>query len=73
MEMFTVRAHQSRAQLRALEAWREAACLVRHRWEAFLLAAPEMRTFAFASYLAALDSEAAAAADLAALMPPVAA
>jgi hypothetical protein len=56
---------QSRA--RALEAWREAADLVEIRWHVFLEAEAESRSWAFASFVAALDAEEAAAADMAAL------
>ena len=63
----------SRGRARALEAWREAASLVATRWQNFLDAEPESRAFAFASYVAALDAEEAAAADLAALASTVAA
>jgi hypothetical protein len=49
---------------RALEAWREAAELVSTRWTLFNEAdAPERRR-AFASYVAALDAEEAAAARI---------
>jgi hypothetical protein len=58
---------------RALETWREAASLVATRWQNFLDAEPESRAFAFASYVAALDAEEAAAADMAALVSSVAA
>jgi hypothetical protein len=58
---------------RALETWREAASLVATRWQRFLDAEPESRAFAFASYVAALDAEEAAAADVAALVSSVAA
>ena len=51
----------------ALETWREAASLVRLRWRAFLEARPASRSQAFASYVAALDAEEAAAADMAVL------
>jgi hypothetical protein len=57
----------------ALEAWREAASLVATRWHDFLESGPEGRAFAFASYVAALDAEEAAAADVAALASSVAA
>jgi hypothetical protein len=56
---------QLRARIEALESWREAARLASDRWHRFVGAEPEMRVFAFASYVAALDSEEAAAADLA--------
>jgi hypothetical protein len=57
----------SRGRVRALETWREAASLVAIRWQNFLEAEPESRAFSFASYVAALDAEEAAAADVAAL------
>ena len=62
-----------RSQARALETWREAASLVGIRWRVFLDAEPESRAWAFASYVAALDAEAAAAADMAALSSSIAA
>jgi hypothetical protein len=60
-------APHSRAQ--ALETWREAAGLVRIRWQAFLEAEASSASRAFASYVAALDAEEAAAAEMAALSP----
>ena len=54
---------------RSLEAWRDAEDYVRDRWHEFLAADGEARRFAFAVYVAALDLEAAAANDLAALVP----
>ena len=60
-------------QARALETWREAASLVATRWQIFLEAERESRAFAFASYIAALDAEEAAAADMAVLMSSIAA
>lgn len=67
--MFPIRRVKSfnYATLRArpLEAWRAAARLVWTRWEVFLDAPPETRAGAFAAYLAALDAEAAAAAEIA--------
>ena len=62
-----------RSRARPLDAWREAASLVATRWQNFLDAEPESRTFAFASYFAALDAEEAAAAELAAPSSSVAA
>ena len=62
-----------RSQARALETWREAARLVAIRWRVFLEAEPESRAWAFASYVAALDAEAAAAADMAAVSSSTAA
>ena len=55
----------SRRQAWSLETWREAASLVATRWQNFLDAERETRAFAFASYVAALDAEEAAAAELA--------
>ena len=56
---------QSQLQARALDAWRDAELVVLARWDAFLAnGAP--RQEAFAAYVAALDAEAAAAAELAA-------
>jgi hypothetical protein len=49
---------------RALEAWRDAEDLVSARWDAFVEAEPETRRWAFASYVAALDAEEAAASEL---------
>jgi hypothetical protein len=62
-----------RGRAQALDAWREAADLVSMRWQRFLEAESEGRQWAFASYVAALDAEEAAAADLAALARPLAA
>ena len=71
--MFMTGSQQSRVRLEALEIWRAAAHVVSVRWDRFLHAEPEMRVFAFASHVAALDAEEAAAADLAALARPLAA
>lgn len=57
----------ARGQAEALDAWREAADLVATRWQLFLEAESEGRQWAFASYVAALDAEEAAAAEMAAL------
>jgi hypothetical protein len=54
-------------QAEALDRWREAASLVSLRWAAFVAAESVTRQWAFASYVAALDAEEAAAADLHAL------
>lgn len=56
-----------RGRADALEIWRAAALLVSTRWQTFLEAEPESRRRAFASYVAALDAEEAAAADVAGL------
>jgi hypothetical protein len=53
----------------ALDAWRDAEGNVRARWHQFVAADGEARGFAFAAYVAALDLEAAAAGELAALVP----
>jgi hypothetical protein len=63
----------ARGRVQALEAWREAAILVSTRWQLFLEAESEGRRWAFASYIAALDAEEAAAAEMAALARPMAA
>jgi hypothetical protein len=57
-----------RGRARALDTWRDAARLVSTRWEVCLEAEPEARAWAFASYVAALDAEEAAAAELAGLL-----
>jgi hypothetical protein len=57
--------HQAQLQARALNAWREAEEVVRARWDTFLVADRASRRHAFAAYVAALDAEEAAAADLA--------
>ena len=63
--MFMIDRIDPRAQ--AIEVWRDAEALVATRWRAFLEAEPETRRFAFASYVAALDAEEAAATELASL------
>jgi hypothetical protein len=62
--MFRTSRSGTRAR-RSLETWRHAAQLVWARWEAFLDAPSETRNRAFAAYVAALDAEAAAAAEMA--------
>jgi hypothetical protein len=57
----------------ALERWRDTASLVAIRWRVYLEAEPGGRTWAFACYVAALDAEEAAAADLASLSSRIAA
>jgi hypothetical protein len=57
----------SRGRTQALETWRDAAGLVRLRWWAFLEADAAGRSRAFAAYVAALDAEEAAAAEIAML------
>lgn len=58
----------ARGRARALDTWRNAARLVSTRWEVFRDAEPESRAWAFASYIAALDAEEAAAAEMAGLL-----
>jgi hypothetical protein len=60
-------------RVRALERWHDTVDLVATRWRAYLDAEPGGRTWAFASYVAALDAEEAAAAELAAPSSRVAA
>jgi hypothetical protein len=57
--------HRSDYQMHALDVWREAERLVSDRWDLFVGAEAEARQFAFASYVAALDAEEAAATALA--------
>ena len=66
-EMFLTSPPQTRASREAIQVWRATAQLVSVRWQTFLDAGAEKRRLAFASYLAALDAEEAAAADVAAL------
>ena len=63
----------ARSQARGFDTWREAASLVATRWHVFLEAEPESRAWAFASYVAALDAEEAAAAEMAELPASIAA
>ena len=69
----TAQRRATRGQAQALDAWREAANLVSMRWQLFMQAEAEGRRWAFASYVAALDAEEAAAAAMAALARPMAA
>lgn len=59
---------RTRQLTRRREIWRNAARLVATRWDVFRQSEAHTRTFAFASYLAALDAEEAAAVDLARLI-----
>jgi hypothetical protein len=56
-----------RSRDQALEAWRDAADVVGARWQTFLEADVDGRPWAFARYVAAVDAEETAAAELAAL------
>jgi hypothetical protein len=67
LEMFATSPLRTRASREAAQVWRATAELVSVRWRAFLDADAESRRLAFASYVAALDAEEAAAADLACL------
>ena len=58
---------QTYATREAIAVWRAAARLVSVRWQTFLDADAKTRQLAFAAYLAALDAEDAAAANIAAL------
>jgi hypothetical protein len=62
-----------RQLMEAHAQWREAAQLVALRWDVFLQAGGDARGPAFASYLAALDAEEAAAGAMAGLTQRVAA
>jgi hypothetical protein len=57
----------------AWEIWCAAEELVSERWQAYLDAGEAGRKWAFAAYVAALDAEEHAAADLAAVALPLAA
>jgi len=65
--MFLTTSPQTHASREAIAVWRAAAHLVSVRWQTFLAAETKTRRLAFASYLAALDAEEAAAADVAVL------
>jgi hypothetical protein len=53
----------------ARNRWRRAARVAAMRWDLFVGAQSGGRALAFAAYLAALDGEEAAAAELASLFP----
>ena len=57
--------HEVQLQARAHDTWRDAELLVELRWDTFLEADRASRPGAFAAYVAALDAEATAAAELA--------
>lgn len=63
----------ARGRAQALDVWRDAATLAATRWQLFLDAEAEGRQWAFASYVAALNAEEVAAAEMAALTLPEAA
>jgi hypothetical protein len=62
-----------RSQTRALDHWRQAARLVHRRWRDFGDAGAANRRSAFASFVAALDAEEAAAAEMAIVFDDIAA
>ena len=64
--------HQTQHRAGALDVWRDAALLVQLRWDDFLVADRASRPWVFAAYVAALDAEAAAAAELAHAHSPLA-
>jgi predicted N-acyltransferase len=64
---FMLRNPTSRRYREALEGWRSAAEIAHDRWTQFSVAERASRPFMFAAYLAALDREEAAAAELALL------
>jgi hypothetical protein len=59
----------ARDHAQGVEAWRDAAGAVSICWRLFVEAEHGRRASAFASYVAALDAEEAAATELAALAP----
>ena len=64
---FMLRHPTTRRYREALEGWRSAAEMARDRWTQFTVSERAARPFMFAAYLAALDREEAAAAELALL------
>lgn len=60
--------YRERHLVGALATWRDAADLVSQRWDGFLQSEAPTRAFAFGSYLAALDAEEAAAAEMSRLV-----
>jgi hypothetical protein len=69
----TTQLFATRGRAVALETWRAAASRVATRWQVFREAEAESQAWAFASYVAALDAEEAAAWDLAVLSSSLAA
>ena len=66
MGLFPNRRSRQRGITRVRTRWRDAANVAAARWEVSLDAETEVRGFAFASYVAALDAEEAAATEPAA-------
>jgi hypothetical protein len=67
MERSAISACQLDRLTRMRLRWLAAARTVSTRWEAFLCAEPQVRRLVYAAYLAALDAEEAAAAEVALL------
>jgi hypothetical protein len=65
MTILNLTQNQARSYSDALNAWRADAELVRDRWHRFRRADGADRSARFAAYVAALDHEEAAAAELA--------
>ncbi len=64
---FMTRQPTTRKHREAIERWRATAEMVRDRWTQFNGSERAARPFMFAAYVAALDREEAAAAELALL------
>ena len=64
---FMTRYPTTRRYREALDGWRSAAEMARDRWTQFTVAERAARPFMYAAYVAALDREEAAAAELALL------
>ena len=62
---FMTRYPTSRKYREALQGWRSAAEMASDRWTQFTVAEQGARPFMYAAYVAALDREEAAAAELA--------
>ena len=62
--------YEEQLRTRALDAWRMASSLVNARWGLYKAAERGARAAAFAAYLAAVDHEADAAAELEVLSGP---
>lgn len=60
--------HRAARLARAQARWRDAARVVARLWDEFLRCEVASRGFAFASYVAALDAEEAAATELSRLL-----
>jgi hypothetical protein len=65
MSILTFKQNEARTYSDVLDAWRAASERVGDRWHQFRLADADDRSVTFAAYVAALDHEEAAAAELA--------